>query len=114
VTSYTTAWLVIVVAAVLGTLCLVLLTRHLQTAWLRRGLRWLPLLLLTIPAGIPGYDGDYAPAFVVAVFEALFQTDGNPWPALRMLALAFVIGVSGIIVAATFSRQTPDGNTESS
>lgn len=99
---YEIAWLVVIIAAVLGTLGLVFLTRKVGPAWLKNLLRWLPLLLLIVPAGIPGYEGEYAPAFVVAVFEALFQTNGNPLPALRILLLTLVAGAVTILLLARF------------
>ena len=80
---YTTAWLVAGIAGLLGTVAMLVLTRNLSSAWLRRVLSWLPALLLLLPAEVPGFPGNYAPAFVVLIFEGLFQVDGKPMAAAR-------------------------------
>jgi len=57
---------------------------------------WL-LVILLVPAQVPRHNEELAPAIVVYVFEALFQRDGNPDPAGRILAaasaLALVLGL---------------------
>ena len=102
-TPYSIAWLVAGGAGLIGTLTMVFWTRHMKIGWLRRALCVLPILLLLVPAGIPDFPGNYAPAFVVAVFEALFQTDGQPLAALRMLLLALVVGVLMIVALGRFA-----------
>ena len=101
---YSIAWLVAGGAGLIGTVTMVFWTRHLNIGWLRRSLCVLPVLLLLVPAAIPDFPGNYAPAFVVAVFEALFQTDGQPLAALRMLLLAFIVGVVIVIGLGRFTR----------
>lgn len=104
---YSIAWLVAGGAGLIGTVTMVFWTRHLSIGWLRRSLCVLPILLLLVPAAIPGYPGTYAPAFVVAIFEALFQTDGQPLAALRMLLLALVVGVLVVIGLGRLARSGP-------
>ena len=101
--GYAMAWTIIAGA---GLACLVfvgLLLRH----SVRPLLLWPALALLAavmlVPAPHPGAEGTWAPAFVVALFEGLFQTDGKPTTALRLLlagclsALALSGGVCGLI-----------------
>jgi hypothetical protein len=105
-TPYELAWVVAAAAGVAGTVCLLVLTRNMSSGWFRRTIRWMPLLLLLVPAAIPAYEGNYAPAFVVAVFEALFQSAGNPWPALKILIITLLIGQLAILVVTRlFSRR---------
>lgn len=101
---YEIAWVVAGLAGLLGTITMVFWTRHLTRGWLRRSLCVLPVMLLLVPAGIPDFPGNYAPAFVVAIFEALFQVDGQPLAAARMLALAFVVGMLIVIGLGRFGR----------
>lgn len=103
---YEIAWLVAGVAGLLGTLAMVFWTRHLASGWLRHCLCVLPVLLLLVPTRIPDFPGNYAPAFVVAIFEALFQVDGQPVAAARMLLLALVVGLLIVLVLGRLSRTT--------
>ena len=86
------AWLVIAAAGLLGTGFLIYLTRGIQAASLRWVLRVLPLLLLIVPAPVPSYPGELAPAFVVLVFETLFQAGGKPETAGMILLATLLIG----------------------
>ena len=101
---YTTAWLVAGAAGLLGVISLIVLTRHFSNRWLRRVCRWLPPLLLLVPAEVPGFDGNYAPAFVVLIFEALFQVDGEPMEAARMLIVAGLTVLVAITLASRSKR----------
>lgn len=101
---YTTAWLVAGLAGLLGTVAMLVLTRNLSSGWLRRVLSWLPAILLLVPAEVPGFAGNYAPAFVVLTFEGLFQVDGEPMAAARMLVAAGLIGLLMITAAGRFGR----------
>ena len=84
--AYPGAWTVIAVAGFLGIVGWFFITRNLRWYWLRTLLRWLfPVMLLT-PAPVPGYDGEFAPAFIVVLFEGVFQTQGAPGTALLILA----------------------------
>jgi hypothetical protein len=105
--NYTIAWLVILVAGLLGTGFLFLITRGVTSAGLRWSLRLLPLLLMVVPAPVPNYDGQLAPAFVVLIFESLFQADGQPGTAGGILLAAALISVAlGILLGRIASRVT--------
>lgn len=103
-TPYTIAWLVAGSAGLLGVLAMLALTRNFANHWLRRAFTWLPPLLLLVPAEVPGFAGNYAPAFVVLVFESLFQVEGEPMAAARMLVVAGLVGLVAITAASRFGR----------
>lgn len=63
-------------------------------------LRMLVIVLLAVPAEVVGYDGHYAPAALVALFEAAFQTNGDPVPALATLASALAVGLVVVLLLA--------------
>lgn len=86
-TGYTLAWIVIVVAAVGGAVGLWQLTRSMAWRSGRLSLVVLALVFFLIPAPIPGIEGGIAPAFVVAIFEYLFQNDGQPRVSLTLLGV---------------------------
>jgi hypothetical protein len=89
--GYLLAWIVILLAAAGGTAALMLLTRGMAPGLLRNLVRFLPAVLLLVPAPIPGFGGDFAPAFVVLVFESVFQSDGRPFGALAIICAAAAI-----------------------
>ena len=70
------------------------------------------LSLLLVPAPIPGYPGDLAPAFLVALFESLFQADGKPLVALRLLGIGSIVGVVLASAIIWFSNRWPGRRSE--
>lgn len=100
--NYTYAWLVIAAAGVLGSLGLYFLTRSWRPGVLRSVVRITPLLLMVVPAPVPNFDGQFAPAFIVLLFEGLFQGEGKPLPALFILLAALAFGV---LVGIFFGRR---------
>jgi hypothetical protein len=107
--GYLTAWVVIAVTAIGGTVALYFLTRSMKPSLFRLLLRVLPGVLMVVPAPVPGYP-NVAPAFVVLVFEALFQAEGKPMPALIILAATLVAAVLAAVLASrmTAPRQAPE------
>lgn len=95
--GYLTAWIVILLMAAGGTAALYYVTRSMKPSPWRLLLRVLPGVLLIVPAPVPGYP-NVAPAFVVLVFEALFQADGTPLPALTILSAAMVVAVLAVVL----------------
>jgi len=91
--AYLTAWAIAITAGILGSVVLVVMTRTMAASWIRNLLRTLPGVLLLLPAPVPGYPGNFAPAFIVLFFEGLFQREGSPLGALTIL-------ISGGAVAA--------------
>lgn len=93
--GYVLAWCVVAIFGIAGLF---------GAERLMRGLAWslrAPLLgglfvFFVAPAPVPRYAGEYAPAFVVAIFEFLFQIDGQPQTAAGILLI-------GIVIACFFS-----------
>ena len=101
-TSYQIAWIAVVVAG-LGTVAgFVYATRRLPWQWLRVWLRAVAAVVLLLPAPIGAVPGYYAPAFVVALFEGLFQPEGDAGPAAAVAAAWHHrrIGLGGCLVRA--------------
>ncbi len=98
-----TAWLAIGGAGFFLLLFVGLLLRH----SVRPLLLWPALILLgavlLTPAPHPSAEGVWVPAFVIALFEGLLQSSGNPSVALRLLlascvtALAVSGGICGLL-----------------
>jgi len=96
--NYAYVWIIVALAG-LGTVAGVFVfSRSIKWIWLRTLLRCLALVLLLLPAGIQVIEGYYAPAFIVALFEGVFKSDGNPWPALQTLGAGSLL----VIVVLTF------------
>ena len=107
--SYTIAWLVILGAGLAGTGFLFLLTRGIRAPSIRWVLRVLPLVLMVVPAPVPNYDGQLAPAFVVLIFESLFQSDGEPFTAAMILLGAALAGIAlGLLLGLLTGAREPD------
>lgn len=93
------AWALAAAAALLAFAGVCALTRRCPSL-LRSWLRTLVLALMLTPAPVPGFPGNFAPAYVVALFEALFQIEGAPQPALKLLLAA---GLAATAWAALWS-----------
>jgi hypothetical protein len=92
------AWSVVLIAGLATLACIFILTRRIPSPWWRTLLRCLAAVWLLIPAPIQVVQGYYAPAFIVALFEGLFRTGGNPAPALRLLVIASLTVVVVLLV----------------
>lgn len=90
-TPYQLAWLVVVAAGIGGTALLFVATRRLRHPWLRSLIRYAPAVALMTPAPVPAYPDQIAPAFIVVMFEGLFQSEGAPRQALVILLAALVV-----------------------
>ena len=114
--NYELAWLVIAAAGLLGSAFLFYLTQSMRTASLKWVIRVLPALLMMVPAPIPNFPGELAPAFVVLIFESLFQAGGEPGTAGMILLATGLIGLAlGLLIARlTGSKAAPAANVESS
>jgi hypothetical protein len=100
----TVAWIV-VAAAGLGTLAgIFVLTRRIGNAWLRSLLRCLAAVWLLLPWNIQVVEGEYAPAFIVALFEGVFRADGNPRPALMVLAMTSLLVIIVFLIVGAVQR----------
>ena len=103
------AWLVIAMAGLLGSAGLFYLTRGIGNASLRWIFRVTPLLLMVAPAPVPNYDGQLAPAFVVLIFESLFQSEGEPVISALILLAAMLIAVAvGLLLGRIAPSAAPE------
>ncbi|MCC5885599.1 MAG: hypothetical protein JJT88_04110 [Gammaproteobacteria bacterium] len=100
--DYLIAWLVWGVAMLLVLAGGFWMTRWIRPLWLRDLLRFLAAATLLVPTGAGSFEGVYAPAWIVFLFEALLQTEGDPVPAMMMLTVAWALAIAAVIAAALF------------
>jgi multisubunit Na+/H+ antiporter MnhB subunit len=100
---YATAWMVIGASAVIGAYCLNLLIKGTRRsrAGSPRKLRYIFVALVffffLIPAPLPNYPEVFAPAFVVFIFEFLFQSNGSPNESRNILIVGLAaVGLIGL------------------
>lgn len=89
--GYTIAWIIIVGCTLIGAITFYKWLAVIGNGWVRALLVASAVALFVTPAPVPGYDGQWAPAFLVMVFEAFFQTDGQPATSTRLLLLSLVV-----------------------
>ena len=99
------AWTAALAAALLAFVGIWILTRPLGSRFLRIWLRALSLALMLTPAPVPNFEGHYAPAYIVALFEAAFQLQGQPAQSLKLLLATCLLATA---VAALWSWLGPD------
>ncbi len=105
--SHTIAWIAVGAATLLGLFALYQATRGPRWRRTRIALAVLLAVLLVVPAPVPGYDGHYAPAFLVFSFEWLFQQSGQPRFAGVILVASGLVTVAVLLLAAVLSRGKP-------
>ena len=117
---YSNAWIAIAVLAVIGAYCLNLLLRWSRPARARgpRKLRYIFVTLVFVffllPAPVPNYPGVYAPAFVVLIFESLFQSSGQPNESQGILVLGLgVVSIIGLLALVVFRSKNTQGSAPS-
>ena len=98
------AWSAALAAALLAFVGIWVLTRALSSRFLRIWLRALSLALMLTPAPVPNFEGYYAPACIVALFEAVFQLQGQPAQSLKLLLATCLLAT---VVAALWSWLGP-------
>ena len=86
--GYSIAWLLIILCTAGGLIGLALLSHRYSWNFTKVLMLAGLVAFFVRPAPVPGYDGHLAPAFVVMIFEALFQTDGAPAASVRILLLS--------------------------
>ena len=108
------AWQVIWIAAAVGALALWATLWWIIPARARLGGVWrwclvaLVVVFFILPAPVPNFAGFEAPAFVVMLFEALFQSAGSPEESMRRLlvtGLAVLALAAAVLVARRFMRE---------
>ncbi len=76
------------------------LTRWIKPLWLRDLLRFLAAGTLLVPSVAGSFEGAYAPAWIVFVFEAFLQTEGDPVGAMMMLTASWALAIVAVIAVA--------------
>lgn len=101
--DYEMAWLIVAGAGLLALGFWFLITRGIKNNLLRSWLRCVAAVLMLVPAPVPGYPGEFAPAYIVALFEAVFQDAGQPQLAFIILG-GGVLAVTVLLVVWTLLR----------
>ncbi len=101
------AWIIAAASAVVMLLCLLFLSRNWRWWWLKWVFRLLPPLAMILPVGVPGQPGFYAPAAIVAPFEAFLQEQGEPQAALQRLVVVSgaLVGLITLAAVARWARR---------
>jgi hypothetical protein len=95
---YMLAWSVMVLLTPLAVYGFLRATRGLPLLWPRRALALVLASWLLVPAPIPNFPGNYAPAFFVFVFEAVFQHGGKPRVAAIILGMATLAALVSMLL----------------
>ena len=103
--SYASVWLIVIGTAGVATIGVYLLVRQLTSGFLRALVCALILALLLTPAPVPEHPVNFAPAFIVAIFEGLLQSDGSPWVALRLLLVGLTVALAAVTLGALALRR---------
>lgn len=98
--SYGGVWFVVVLLGALSAVGWYLLVRTFASVYVQALVPGIWLALMLVPAPVPEYSGHFAPAFVVLIFEGLFQSQGEPWMAFRLLLAGVCLAAA--IVSLTF------------
>lgn len=110
--SYWPVWLIVIGAGCATLFSLYMLLRPRGSGYLRALACGLVLGLLLTPAPVPGYPLNYAPAFVVAIFEGVLKADGSPGVALRLLGVVLVAVTILTLGAKGVRRWRPSSRPE--
>ena len=89
--GYETAWVVILSMGLVGAFALSRLLANFRFRFLKWLVVVMTLTIFIVPAPVPNHAPQWAPAFVVAIFEAFFQIDGQPQASLRILLLSILV-----------------------
>ena len=108
--AYVIAWIIVVAGVLAGAAILFRLLRNIDKPLIRTVLIAVLVTFFLAPAPVPGHPEQWAPAFVVCIFETFFQIDGAPQVSLRILLLAVgVVGLSVWMASVLLSRRKFDG-----
>jgi hypothetical protein len=104
------AWTIIGVATLLGAGAMwVTFSRHQVVGLLRTSIVALLIALFLVPAPVPNYESELAPAFIVLIFEIFFQTEGHPQASIRNLLVGFLVALSLSFLAHYLFRRFASG-----
>jgi hypothetical protein len=89
-------WFVVVLTGVLSGAGWYLLLRTFASSFVQALVPAIWVAVVVVPAPVPDFAGEYAPAFIVVVFEGLFQSGGAPWVAVRLLLVAVCVAAAAV------------------
>lgn len=123
--SYPIPWLVIGTAALIGALCLNSLLSRIggNRRAFGRSLRWALVITVlaafTVPAAVPRTEEVFAPAFIVLLFEKVFQSQGSPEDARRVMISTLPLIFGGalaffLLAHLPFRKNTQSASVDSS
>lgn len=102
--AYSTAWIVIGGAGFIGALSLNSLLKRIggNHSVFGRSLRFAIVLTIFVafvmPVSVPAAPQVFAPAFIVWLFEAFFQSQGNPEQAQRIMLFQLPLVLGGALI----------------
>ena len=108
--EYSSAWLAIVGAALVGALCLNSLLKRIGgvRSVTGRSLRWAIVMTVlaafTLPVAIPNSEQINAPAFIVLLFESSFQAQGDPTQARRIMLVGLPLVFVGVFTIGVLAH----------
>jgi len=101
--GYVWGWIICLIATAIVIACGLWMTRRWKPLVLRDLVRAFAIATLLVPVTAGKYDGFYAPAYIVLMFEGLFVEEGDPIPALSALTLAW--GAALLVTLALAARR---------
>ena len=105
VTPYFIGWSILIGASFLLSLVAFFWSRSVLGFFSGFLLSTMVFVFLTIPAPIPNYQGYFAPAYVVFIFETFFQTKGSSTITGQLLILALVTASLLMVTGRYFSMK---------
>ena len=108
VTSYLIGWTTLIIASLLVSLVGFYWLRLFSSFFLSLLSSTLLFVFLTIPAPIPNYEGYFAPAYTVFIFETFFQIKGSSMMSGQVLVLALFSALILIIAGRYFHIKQRD------
>lgn len=102
---YAWAWIVVAAMVPLALFALGQATRGWNAPRTKRLAGALLAVWALLPAPVPGYPGSYAPAFLVFVFEAVFQNPGAPGTAGLILAAGTAATLGLTLLVGSLKRR---------
>ena len=98
------AWIVVALAGLGALAGVFVLSRRVENELVRSIVRCLAAVWLLLPWSVQVVPGQYAPAFVVALFEGLFRAEGSARAPLMGLGLASAL-VLAVLLVVSFTRR---------
>ena len=102
-TPYLIGWSILIGASFLLSLVAFFWSRSVLGFFSGFLLSTMVFVFLTIPAPIPNYQGYFAPAYVVFIFETFFQTKGSSTLSGQVLILALLTAFLLMMAGRYFS-----------